>query len=214
MKKDTLIFLVAILNSCVLSGCQDKPHPPRVNEYGQTLVKNIHLNSSTTQTLNTTIPLPYNEASILAKYPKAIINFKGEPSKNPYRFVVVVKGQALNSGDVKLGFTTSTGLTYGGGATALGLITNDDNYYYNANEAVVAVLAGEPFSLSPQNIDKEYTVNAFIKRKENIKIDSVELQIWQGKSSKRSTSSYAIFGAVVAFFVYIATRLVRTRFSR
>lgn len=208
-----VILLIGFFIAC-LTGCQEKPHPPRVGEYGEVLIKNYKLHPKHVDELNTLIPLTYSEAQKLPKYPKASLSFKGEMGKNPYRFVMVLYGKTLNAGDVKVTFTTDTGLSKGTGQAVLGLAMDEDESQYHANDEVVVVLSGEPFSLSIENASKEYTINAYLKQRENIKLQSVELQVWQGKGSKRSTASYATFGAILLFFLYLATRLARMRLSR
>ncbi|MDO4251334.1 MAG: hypothetical protein Q4C68_07470 [Moraxella sp.] len=209
----TLLMLILPSSAMLMTACQQEPQAPKAGDYGQVLLKNTQLRQSQINDLNTVIPKTYDEASRLVNYPKAEIRFVAEANKNPYRFVMVVRGKALNQGATKLSFTTETYKTEGAGNIALGLIKQEYDKPYAPNSNVIAVLASEPFSIGNENANKEFGVTAYIKQRENIAIEHIELQLWQGKGEKRSSVSYAWFFLIIVAVVGIALRFVRGVFQ-
>lgn len=207
MMKSTVLFSILAVFCLLLSACGSKPHSPRVGEYGQELVINDVLSDKKIHELNTLVPKPISQSN---NQSDININFQNEMGKNPYRFVVVVRGKAINRGKVNMGFTLSVASERKQKTVYMPLIEEDDNSYQTGEE-VLLILASDPFSIDQNNGEIQYLINGWLQKRENIDIQHVELQVWQGKGSKYNSMSYIAFGLVLLVTLGLILRLMSLR---
>lgn len=189
-----LLLLCGII---FLTACS-KTTEPKAGEYGQVKIAQYFTEQLQIKKLNAfTLPAPPSQ-----KKPTFSIEYEMDSAQNPYRFVMVIKGRAIQKGKVKLRFLGGTGRTHSGEYSPVSY-ASDDNKTYDANEPVLLVISSDPFSANAKtNLTKDYFfTTAELTDRQNIHVDSIELQIWQGKGSKHSWVRY--LGFVVFFLIGI-----------
>lgn len=201
---------VSYLSVCVLVltliGCSGQAkHSPRAGEYGKTLNHSITLDRKKVETLSTSEIKSFFQAS---EDTETEILFQGTAENNPYRFVAVVRGTAINQGKVNVGFMYGVRSESKVDFTPKTMMDEDDATY-KAGENVLMVVASEPFSVSKNSKDSLYSVYGLLTKRENIKFESVELQVWQGTGSKFSSTRFAVFGLLIFGAVFTVYRIVR-----
>lgn len=78
---------------------------------------------------------------------------------------------------------------------------------YKANEPVTLVISSDPFSANAKDNQKYYYMSSIeLTGRENFKVSSVELQIWQGKGSNYPWVNYLKFLAIFLIAFTIAYR--------
>lgn len=191
-----------------MTACGGKAkHSPRVGEYGQVLSKNIVLSKEAVQGLNLSEIKPYQYAS---KETEVGIDFVGESKDNPYRFVVVIQGTAIDKGKVDVGFMYGVGLASSGQMKPK-IMNEEDNSTYKAGEPVLLVVASDPFSVAAGREADTYVAYGLLNKRTNIDIQSVELQIWQGKGKKYSSTAIASFVLLLIGVLYVIYRMATIR---
>ncbi|ENV48283.1 hypothetical protein P255_01164 [Acinetobacter brisouii CIP 110357] len=183
---------LCMIFSVLLSGCVRVDHEPHAGEYGQTLVNSIQLTSEQIAAINRS-EMPRIQDAF--KRPNIAIDFPTS-QENPYRFVIVVKGHALQQGKVNMrwlgGIRPSESAQY-----HPQVFGDEDDHRYKSNEPVLLVISSDPFSIAKENFNVHYTALAELTERENLVVDSIQLQVWQGKGSQYSWVRYAGFFVVL-----------------
>ena len=190
--------------SLALFGCGQAKHEPRAGEYGENLVNSIRLTVSEIQAINQAIVTKPKDSF---DRPSVDIGFLAEPGKNPYRFVLVAKGVAMQAGEIELkwigGVQSETSNGY-----SPEIFQEDDKHSYEANEPVLLVISSDPFSVNTQSNALNYAVHAELLEAANFQLQSVELQVWQGKGSLYNWTYYLKFLVILMVVIFGIYRLV------
>ncbi|MFW2176368.1 MULTISPECIES: hypothetical protein [unclassified Moraxella] len=176
-----------------LTGCGQETHAPRKGEFGETMVNAIRLTSDEVKNFNNAP----QKATFMDSKVSLNIGFEGENEKNPYRYVAILRGKAVSQGEVEVKLMGGAQNEMSNGFKPE-MILEDDTKSYDAGEKVLLLVPSEPFSVAnnPQ-AGKEYLMNALLTEKTNFEAEEIEVQIWQGKGSKRSWLAYLGFLAIV-----------------
>lgn len=193
-------LFVSLLILFSLIACSSKQQDPKAGEYGQVKIAYSKLEQNHINQINqSTMPKPDPK-----NRPGMSIGFELDPTQNPYRFVAVIKGTAINDGEVNMKLF--------GGIEREGQGYKPEAYIspttkYKANEPVTLVISSDPFSGNAKEGKKSYYyVNTELTGRENIKVSSIELQIWQGKGSTYSFTSYLKFLVIFLILFTISYR--------
>lgn len=203
-------FLVMVLT--MLVGCGKEKRAPVSGEYGQTLVNAIQLTPKQIQKINaSTMPKPTKGKNV----PDVGISFAADKEQNPYRFVMVAKGVALAAGEVNMRWMggVQSGMNNGYKPE---IFREEDGSKYKAGEPVLLVMASDPFSVasSSEHTEFGYQALARLTLRENIQLNSLELQIWQGKGGKFSWTRYLGLFALLLLVLASVNRLYRIATNR
>lgn len=175
-----LLFVCAI---GTLTACSDTVHEPQIGEYGQSRVFYTELSSEYLDEINlSSMPNPQNLNTIMLEGIHLI------PAQSPYRVVVVAKGTALQSGEVKVrlsgGIQSESKTPQAGAKVGMGnLVENTESEKYEANQSVLLVMAGG--KVQPE-VEREGSIALNLIRRENIQFTSIRIEVWQGKGSHSS----------------------------
>jgi hypothetical protein len=195
------ILLCAILSGLV--ACGRVTHEPKAGEYGVNLVNSAELTESQISAFNTAAVTKPKDTF---KRPNGDIGFQADPSKNPYRFVLVARGTAIHDGEVDLKMIGGVESEAANGYHPE-VYRADDQHHYKANEPVLLVVSSDPFSVSSEN-NKYYDVHAELMETSNFRFQSVQSQIWQGKGSQYNLTSYLKFLVVLMVFLFAIYRVI------
>lgn len=187
-----------------LCGCGQVDHEPQSGEYGQTLVNSIQLtNAQIVQMNQSEMPRPEDTF----KRPQVGINFPVNAEKNPYRFVIVAKGHAIQQGKVDLQWI--------GGIRAEEtapyhpeIFREEDDHRYDINQPVLLVISSDPFSIASDHQHSQYSAFAELTQRENFAVESVQLQVWQGKGALYSWTAYLKFVVILLVVLAAIYRLI------
>ena len=196
------VFMLSV--SIILIACGQVKHEPKAGEYGENLVNSILLTSSEIQALNKAV---IDKPKDTFQRPNVGISFQADATKNPYRFVLVVKGVTIQSGETELkwmgGVQSETSNGY-----HPEVFQSNDRHDYEANEPILLVISSDPFSVSESNNGMNYAVHAELIEATNIQFQSVEVQIWQGKGSQYNWTSYLKFLLILMIAIFAIYRLI------
>ncbi|WP_228271237.1 hypothetical protein [Acinetobacter brisouii] len=202
-QKNSMYWLVALLVSVMLGGCSRADHEPKTGEYGQTLVNSIQLSSEQIDAINKS-PMP--QIKDVFSRPNIAIDFPTR-QENPYRFVIVVKGHALQDGKVNMRWFGGIRMTDGNQYSPQ-VFSDEDDHGYKINAPVLLVIASDPFSIGQDKMGLSYTALAELSERENLAVDSIQLQVWQGKGSQYSWVHYAGFFVILMLVLTPIYRLL------
>lgn len=185
----------------ILTGCSSKQHEPKVGEYGQVKIASIQATQAEVEQINqTAMPKPD-----IKNRPKMGISYELDAKKNPYRFVTVIRGTAINDGEVKVRLFGGTEKETSTGYSPT--IFDHPTAKAKMNENITLVLSSDPFSGNAKDPKNYYYYSAWeLSERNNIKVSSVELQVWQGQGSSHSFTSYLKFLAIFLILFTIAYR--------
>lgn len=185
----------------ILTGCSSKQHEPKVGEYGQVKIASIQATQAEVEQINqTAMPKPD-----IKNRPKMGISYELDAKKNPYRFVTVIRGNAINDGEVKVRLFGGTEKETSSGYSPT--IFDHPTAKAKMNENVTLVLSSDPFSGNAKDPKTYYYYSAWeLSERNNIKVTSVELQVWQGQGSSHSFISYLKFLAIFLILFTLAYR--------
>lgn len=172
------ICIVLVCFTLVLTGCSKPAHEPLVGEYGESKIFSQDLSIEYINKINASAePNPKDLDTLM------IDGFDIIAKKSPYRVVLVARGKVIKDGSVKMRWL--------GGIDAVakapnppaqvgmgGLLESTDSKKYSAGESVLLVMVGGKVQPS---IDRPATIQLNLVRRENIVIDSIRLEVWQGK---------------------------------
>ncbi|USA45102.1 hypothetical protein NDN11_10180 [Acinetobacter sp. C26M] len=198
--KSTFLFFMTLS----LAACGKVAHEPKVGEYGESLVNSVLLTSSEIDALNKAV---IEKPKDTFKRPNIGISFQADPSKNPYRFVIVAKGTAQQQGKVELKWIGGVQSESSNGYHPE-VFQSDDKHSYDLNQPLLLVISSDPFSVSEQNNGMNYGVHAELTEATNIQFQSVEVQVWQGKGSQYNWTSYLKFLVILMVAIFGIYRLV------
>ena len=204
-KNRVLYFFLMSLLLCGLVACGQVDHEPLVGEYGERLVNSFRLTESQIQGLNAAAVGKLKSGAL--DRPEVGISFNGVAHQNPYRFVIVAKGTAIQAGEVDLKWIGGVQSESSNGYHPE-VFQGDDRHDYQANEPVLLVMSSDPFSVSEQNNSMYYAVRAELMKVSNFQFQSVELQIWQGKGSTYNWTAYLSFLVVLMVAIFSIYRVV------
>lgn len=187
-----------ILVTFGLIACGQEDHEPRPGEYGENLVNSIRLTPSEIQELNKSVVTKPKSSFDRGKVG---IGFQGDYNQNPYRFVIVAKGTAVQQGKVELKWIGGVQSDTSNGYHPEVFQENDD-HSYDPNEPVLLVISSDPFSISEKSNGMGYGVQAELMEASNFQFQSVEVQIWQGKGSKYNWTHYLQFLLILAVVIF------------
>jgi hypothetical protein len=196
------VLLCAIFSSLV--ACGRVTHEPKAGEYGLNLVTSTELTESQISAFNTAAVTKPQDTF---KRPNGDIGFQADPSKNPYRFVLVARGTAIHDGEVDLKMIGGVESEAANGYHPE-VYQVDDQHHYKANEPVLLVISSDPFSVKDESHNQFYYVHAELMETSNFKFHSVQSQIWQGKGSQYSLTSYLKFLLVLMVFLFGIYRVI------
>lgn len=197
----TMFKIGLLLGVVALVACDDKAtYAPRAGDYGTHLVSSYELAHDKVAAMNTLAIKPVMQAEDAAK---AYMAFQPIAEHNPYRAVVVARGQAKTDGKVDLRFIY--GVSAGEHFKAKVLREEDDSQY-KAGERVLLVLAGEPFSVA-KGADGEYYVQMILTERNNLDITSLEMQLWRGQGKRLGVFQLLGLGAVIFMIIVMAYRI-------
>lgn len=176
------LLCVALLGIS-LAGCGKKnPNDPIVGEYGERMISSESLSDQFIDAINH--PPEKDEDQKFIDLP-----YFADPNQNPYRAVLIVKGHAIQKGKVDIRFLSNLAINGSGGRMAS--LQSEDSHRYDANESVKLIVSSEPFSFDVnKNKAYERAVQISSVHKENIQIDSIQFQMWQGKGNHKSFLYY------------------------
>lgn len=200
MTKISLLCCITAL-SLGLTACSSKQQDPKIGEYGQVKIAYHLLNEQEIKAINqSAMPKPD-----VNHRPKAGITYQLDAQKNPYRFVIVAKGTAIQDGKVSMRWLGGTQREDAPGYSPE--IYKSSDVKYKANEPVILVISSDPFSGNSKDSQKYYYMSSIeLTGRENFKVSSVELQIWQGKGSTYPWVNYLKFLAIFLIAFTIAYR--------
>lgn len=202
--KIQFVVMLLLVITLGLSGCGQADHEPRVGEYGENLVNSVVLTQSEISELNKAV---ISQPKDTFKRPSIRIGFQGDHTKNPYRFVIVVKGTAMQEGKVELKWIGGIQSESSNGYHPE-VFQGDDKHKYDTNEPLLLVIGSDPFSVSEQNQGIGYGVHAELMAVSNIQFQSVEVQIWQGKGTQYNWTYYLKFLLILMVVVFGIYRLI------
>lgn len=204
-------YLPLLLSLGLFTACSQQQQEPKAGEYGEVKVASIQLTSAEIAGINSSeMPKPNP-----MKRPTMWISSQLDPTKNPYRFVTVVKGTAIQDGEVKM--RLFGGIHSEDSSGFFPTIFDHPTVKAKANENIVLVISSDPFSANAKDPQQRlyYQANAELSERNNITVSAVELQIWQGQGSQRSWVSYLKFLVLFLIIFGLAYRaydvLVRAR---
>ncbi|ENX15265.1 hypothetical protein F895_01811 [Acinetobacter sp. CIP 64.2] len=197
-----LIFL--LIMTLGLFACGKVAHAPKNGEYGESLVNSILLTPSEIGALNQAV---IEKPKDTFKRPHVGISFQAEHSKNPYRFVIVIKGTAQQEGKVAVKWIGGVQSEASNGYHPE-VFQSDDKHSYDLNEPLLLVISSDPFSVSEQSNGMNYDIYAELMEASNIQFQSVEVQVWQGKGSEYSWASYLKFLVILMVAIFGIYRLI------
>lgn len=174
------ICSIFISFSLLLTGCNQPGHEPLIGEYGESKIFSQDLSDDYIDLINASAePNPKDLDTLM------IDGFNIIAKKSPYRVVLVARAKVIRNGSVKMRWL--------GGIDAVakspsppaqvgmgGLLESTDSKEYSAGESVLLVMVGGKVQPS---IDRPATIQLNLVRRENIVIDSMRLEVWQGKGS-------------------------------
>lgn len=178
-KSITLLMLYCLAFG--LAACSSKPtHEPLIGEYGESRVFSEYLSSEYIEAINSAgEPNPKDLDTLMME------GFFVETKKSPYRVVMVVRGKVIQENPVKMRWlggidvvdkSPSPTKNVGMG----NLLESTDSKKYAANENILLILVGG--KVQPA-IDRPATISLNLVRRENILIESIRLEVWQGKGN-------------------------------
>lgn len=172
--------LVTLSLSCLLlAACSQKPaHEPLAGEYGQSRIYSEDISDDVIDAINQSeMPRPKDLNSL------ELGGFDVIAKQSPYRVVMVVYGKAINSGAVQMRWL--------GGIDAVSksptppkqvgmgnVLETTDSKAYQTNENVLLILAGGKVQPST---DRPATITMNLGSRENLHIDRMRIEVWQGK---------------------------------
>jgi hypothetical protein len=196
------VLLCAIFSSLV--ACGRVTHEPKAGEYGLNLVNSTELTQSQISAFNIAAVTKPKDTF---KRPNGDIGFQADPSKNPYRFVLVAKGTAIHDGEADLKMIGGVESEAANGYHPE-VFRSDDQHHYKANEPVLLVISSDPFSVKGESNNQFYFAHAELMETSNFRFQSVQSQIWQGKGSQYSLTSYLKFLLVLMVFLFGIYRVI------
>lgn len=204
--KSSICFLF-IYCSLVLTGCTKPAHEPMIGEYGESKVFSQNLSDDYINLINASAePNPKDLDTLMVE------GFDIVAKKSPYRVVLVAHAKAIRNGPVKMRWlggidavakTASPPTQVGMG----GLLESTDSKEYAAGENILLVMVGGKVQPS---MDRPATIQLNLVRRENIVIDSIRLEVWQGKGNVWSFWDkffwFSLFTGPVILWVGIRSR--------
>ncbi|WP_416201964.1 hypothetical protein [Acinetobacter sp. NIPH 2100] len=187
-----------------LCACGKTIHEPKAGEYGQNLVNSVLLTQSELQELNKAV---IEKPKDTFQRPNVGISFQADHKQNPYRFVIVAKGAAIQAGKVELKWIGGVQSESSNGYHPEVFQTNDQ-HSYELNEPVILIISSDPFSVSEQNNGMNYSIHAELMEASNIQLQSVEVQVWQGKGSQYNWTSYLKFLVILMVAIFGIYRFI------
>lgn len=202
MTKISLLCCISAL-SLGLTACNSKQQDPKIGEYGQVKIAYHLLNEQEIKAINqSAMPKPD-----VNHRPRADITYQLDAQKNPYRFVIVAKGTAIQDGKVSMRWLGGTQREDAPGYSPE--IYKNPDVKYKANEPVTLVISSDPFSANAKDKNSykhSYMSIIELTGRENFKVSSVELQIWQGRGTVYSWINYLKFLAIFLILFTLAYR--------
>lgn len=202
-KRSCMQIVLCMIMSLGLVACGQDDHEPRPGEYGKNLVNAIRLTPSEIQELNKAM---ITKPKSSFDRGKVGIGFQAEHSLNPYRFVIVAKGNAIQDGKVDLKWIGGIEIESNGYHPQA--FQDNDQHRYDANEPVLLVISSDPFSVSEKGNRAFYNAHAELTEGQNFQFQSVEVQIWQGKGSKYNWTHYLQFLVLLMVVIFGIYRVI------